>query len=325
MFRSLVAGRSMLIVLDNVVSAAQAHPLLPGSPSCAVVVTSRSRLVGRVTRDGATRVELDVLPPTEAVGLLSAIIGEERVRQESEIAAELARRCDYLPLALRIAAERVASSVHTRLADLVEELGHSQDRLSALELDEDELATVRTVYSWSHKRTRRPSSANVSPSEPAYRPGLEHRSCGSTTGLSGHLRPKATGRSGGRSSHRGERPGWYSFHALLREYARECARNNEPDAEIRAAIERLLAWYLRSADAATDRLPHRHRAAPPRHVAGITPLRFVGLDDALAWCEAERANFTQRHGRPPALPESATNSAFHTARSHPHSASVNVG
>jgi len=290
LFRSLAAGRRMLIVLDNAVSAAQVRPLLPGSSSCAVVVTSRSRLAGLVARDGAARVGLDVLPPGEAVGLLSAIIGEDRVEREAEIAAELARRCDYLPLALRIAAERVASSEHTRLADLVEELGQSQDRLSALELDEDELATVRTVFSWSYHAL----DASVAR---AFRllglhpgPDLSIEAAAALLG-----RPATSAR---RLLHalvgvhliEEVARGRYAFHELLREYARERAEQDEPDAEVRAGIERLLAWYLHSADAAAGHLPHRHRAEAGQYVAGIRPLRFTGLGDALAWCEVERAN-----------------------------------
>jgi tetratricopeptide (TPR) repeat protein len=86
--------------------------------------------------------------------------------------------------------------------------------------------------------------------------------------------------------------GRYAFHALLREYGRERARHDEPEAEARAAIGRLLTWYLRSADAAAEHLPQRHRADAAGRGAGITPLSFTGQDDALAWCEAERTNFT---------------------------------
>lgn len=292
LFRSLVAGRRMLIMLDNAVSAAQVRPLLPGSSSCAIVVTSRSRLAGLVARDGAARVGLDVLPPGEAVRLLSAIIGEARVQREAEIAAELARRCDYLPLALRIAAERVASSEHTRLADLVEELGQSQDRLSALELDEDELATVRTVFSWSYHALDAPIAR-------AFRllglhPGPD-LSIEAAAALLGCPMPSArrlldalVGVHLIEESARGR----YAFHELLREYARERAGQDEPDAEARAAIKRLLAWYLHSADTAAGHLPYRDRAEPTVRIVGVTPRGFTGFDDALAWCEAERANFT---------------------------------
>lgn len=292
LFRTLVAGRRALIVLDNAVSAAQVRLLLPGSTSCAVVVTSRTRLAGLVARDGAMRVGLDVLPPAESVALLSAIIGAARVQQEAEIAAELARRCDHLPLALRIAAERVASSAHTRLADLVEELGQSQDRLSALELDEDELATVRTVFSWSYNALDAPVARAFRLLSLHPGPDLSIEAAAALLGC-----PVATARRlvdalvGVHLIEESAR-GRYAFHQLLREYARERAAHDEPEPESRAAIERLLDWYLHSAYAAGDHLPHRHRFEPSRHVAGVTPLSFSGLDDALAWCEAERANFS---------------------------------
>jgi len=292
LFRSLVAGRSMLIVLDNAVSAAQVRPLLPGSPSCAVVVTSRNRLAGLVARDGARRVGLDVLPPGEAVALLSTIIGEERVAQEAEIAEELARRCDYLPLALRIAAERVASSSHTRLADLVEELGQSQDRLSALELDEDELATVRTVFSWSYQALDAPTGRAFRLLGLHAGPDLSVEGAAALLGCPAVSARRLLGALVSVHLIEETARGRYAFHELLREYARERAQLDEPEVEVRTAIGRLLAWYLHSADAAASHLPHRHRALPPRRVAGITPQRFAGLDEALVWCEAERANIT---------------------------------
>ena len=107
-YRSLLAGKQMLIVLDNAGSADQVRPLLPGTAACAVLVTSRDALAGLVARDGAARLDLDVLPPADAVALLRALIGA-RVDAEPGAAAELAGQCCRLPLALRVAAELAAS------------------------------------------------------------------------------------------------------------------------------------------------------------------------------------------------------------------------
>ena len=98
----------MLVVLDNAASVEQARPLLPGSPSCLVVVTSRDSLAGLVARHGARRLALDMLPAADAIGLLRTLIGD-RVDAEPDAAAELAAQCARLPLALRVAAELAAA------------------------------------------------------------------------------------------------------------------------------------------------------------------------------------------------------------------------
>jgi hypothetical protein len=147
-YRSVLAGRRMLVVLDNAGSAEQVRPLLPGSPSCAVLVTSRDALAGLVARDGAARLDLDVLPLDEAVALLRALIGE-RVDHEPEAAAELASQCCRLPLALRVAAELAASRAGRSLASLTAELADLDARLDLLEAGSDPLTSVRTVLSWS--------------------------------------------------------------------------------------------------------------------------------------------------------------------------------
>jgi NB-ARC domain len=108
----------MVVVLDNAATAEQVRPLLPGSPPCAVIVTSRNRLSGLIAREGAHRLTLDVLPAEDAVTLLRCAVGAERVDAEPEAAAEVARHCGYLPLALRIAAERAATRTHLMLACL---------------------------------------------------------------------------------------------------------------------------------------------------------------------------------------------------------------
>src|SRR5208282_6817712 len=107
LYRSLLSGRRMLVVLDNAATAEQIRPLLPGTAGCLALVTSRNRLSGLVARDGARRLTLDVLPPAEAVALLARIIGGESVAAESAAVSTLARLCGWLPLALRIAADRV--------------------------------------------------------------------------------------------------------------------------------------------------------------------------------------------------------------------------
>jgi hypothetical protein len=146
-FRSMLAGRRVLIVLDNARDAGQVRPLLPGEPGCLVLVTSRDALTALMARDGARRVLLDALPPGEAVALLRALIGP-RVQAEPAAAARLADFCCCLPLALRVAAELAAARPAMSLAALAAELG-GQDRLDALEAGGDRATAVRAVFSWS--------------------------------------------------------------------------------------------------------------------------------------------------------------------------------
>ena len=149
-YRSLLDGRRMLVVLDNAASVEQARPLLPGSPTCLVVVTSRDSLAGLVARHGARRLDLDMLPAADAIGLLRTLIGD-RVDAEPDAAAELAGQCARLPLALRVAAELAAASPDSRLAELAGELAGEQRRLDLLDAGGDERTAVRGVFSWSYR------------------------------------------------------------------------------------------------------------------------------------------------------------------------------
>ena len=138
----------MLIVLDNAATVEQVRPLLPGTPSALVVATSRDSLTGLVARHGARRLDLDLLPPEDAVALLGALIGG-RVVAEPDAAAELAGQCVRLPLALRVAAELAVARPVTPLAALVEELADEQRRLELLDAGGDPRTAVRAVFSLS--------------------------------------------------------------------------------------------------------------------------------------------------------------------------------
>jgi tetratricopeptide (TPR) repeat protein len=147
-YRTLLADRKMLVLLDNAHSVDQVRDLLPGSPSCLVLVTSRGTLPGLVVRHGAVRINLDVLTREEAIALLRRLIGP-RLDDEPERAAALVERCARLPLAIRIAAELAAARPSVPLSQLVDELGDESRRLDLLATGEDDYTTVRTVFSWS--------------------------------------------------------------------------------------------------------------------------------------------------------------------------------
>lgn len=290
LYRSLLDGRRMLILLDNASSAAQVRPLLPGSAHCTVVITSRSRMAGLVARDGALRISLDVLPPDESVQLLREIVGAERIEREAAAAAELARRCDHLPLALRIAADRVVTHPHSLLGDLVEELSDEQDRLDALTAEDDDLAAVRTVFSWSYRAL--PAQAARAYRLLGLHPGPEISTpaaaalLGTSVPAARRLLDTLTGAhlldEIGRDRHQ--------FHDLLRSYAVEQAIAEEPEPSRSAAIARGLEWYLRCAANAARVLPQRHYVQPAVSDARLRPLSFTTHDEALQWCETERVN-----------------------------------
>ncbi len=130
-YRTLLAGRRMLVLLDNASGVDHVRPLLPGTASCLVLITSRNNLAGLVAREGARRVDLDVLEPSDAVALLRAVIGR-RVDAQPEAAIDLVQLCAGLPLALRIAAETAVARPAMTLSQLVNDLGDEKRRLDQL-------------------------------------------------------------------------------------------------------------------------------------------------------------------------------------------------
>ena len=151
LYRSLVAGKRVLVVLDNARDAAQVRPLLPGSPGCLVIVTSRSDLAGLVAAEGAYPVSLDLLTPAEASDLLARRLGEARVAGEPDAVGEIIDRCARLPLALAVAAARAAARPGFPLAAIAAELRGATATLDPF--GGTDLATdVRAVFSWSCRR-----------------------------------------------------------------------------------------------------------------------------------------------------------------------------
>jgi tetratricopeptide (TPR) repeat protein/transcriptional regulator with XRE-family HTH domain len=289
-YRTKVAHRRMLVVLDNAACAEQVRPLLPGSGTCAVVVTSRDRLAGLVAVDGAHRVELGLLTPTESLDLLGTLVGE-RVRTEPDAAARLAELCGRLPLALRIAAELAASQPDRSLAQLVAELADLHRRLELLDAGGDPRATVVGVFSWSLRHLDEPT-------ERAFRlmalhptPDIDRYALAALAGTS----PVAAGRllenlARANLAYRTGRGGRYGVHDLLRAYARELCATRETDEQRHAARTRMLDYYLGTAAAAMDVLfpaeTHR-RPRVPEPATGAPDL--AGHDDARGWLDEHRA------------------------------------
>jgi DNA-binding SARP family transcriptional activator/tetratricopeptide (TPR) repeat protein len=288
-YRSLLSGKRMLVLLDNAGSVEQVRPLLPGSPACALVITSRDSLAGLVARDGARRLDLDVLPLDEAVGLLRELIGA-RVDDDPGAAETLAVQCCRLPLALRVAAELAAARPTVALAEVTSELTDQHKRLDLLEAGGDPRTAVRAVFSWSHRHLDAGAAH-------AFRllglhPGSDFEAYAAAA-LTGTSLDDASQTldvlSRAHLLHRAG-PGRYRMHDLLRAYARSLATGDGED-EQRAALTRLFDHYLHTASVATDTVYAAERHRRP----GVTPPAAPGppLTDSVAaraWLDAERAN-----------------------------------
>ncbi|MCA1218040.1 ATP-binding protein [Streptomyces sp. 8L] len=292
LYRSLLADRRMLVVLDNAATAAQVRPLLPGGAHCLALVTSRSRLSGLAIRDGARRLTLGTLPEAEAVALLRAVTDGYRADDDQEQLTELARLCARLPLALRVAGERAASHPYLRLDDLISELRDESALWDALSTgDDDEAEAVRTVFSWSYRALPRPASQAFR--QLGLHPGPEFGLpvAAALTALSA---PRARQLLDSLVSvHLLEQtgPDRYQFHDLLRAYAAEQAQQEEFQDEREAALGRMLSWYLHSAQAARGHLAPAQESLtlcglPP----GVEPMEFEDYDTAMDWSVREHTN-----------------------------------
>jgi DNA-binding SARP family transcriptional activator len=313
LYRSQLADKQMLVILDNAATASQVRPLLPGSPGCLVLITSRDQLTGLVALDAARRVDLDRLTPEESSGLLARILGAERIGSEPESVARLADLCGHLPLALRIVAANLAADPHTTIASQVEAL-EVGDRLQAIRVDGDTENSLAATLDLSYDRLDDATRSLFRLA--SLVPGSDF-----TTAAAAAVADLPTGAAeeGLRrlvSCHLVERRGRgrYAFHDLLRLYGARRAQEEDDPAERDAAVRRLLSWHLATIDnAVTLAFPHAYRlpikTAPENGGpgAGTTDAgttgagstdagatgagsTFDGAGSAGAWLEAERAN-----------------------------------
>ena len=287
LYRSMVAGKRILVLLDNARDPAQVRPLLPATTTALVLVTSRNDLASLVVTDGAAEVSLDVLTDADARQLLARRLGPARVAAEPAAADELIGLCARLPLALAITAARAAAHPGFSLAALAAELRDARGRLDALSTGED-TADVRAVFSWSYQDLPVPAARMFRLLGLHPGPAITVPAAASLADLTppearrllrdltrGHLL----------SEHA---PGRYGFHDLLRAYAAEQAAQIDTAAERQAARHRMLDHYLRSAHAAATAINSGRGAlelGPPRPgtVAEVPACR----EEALAWLAAE--------------------------------------
>jgi DNA-binding SARP family transcriptional activator/Tfp pilus assembly protein PilF len=283
LYRTQMSRRRMLVLLDNASSDRQVRPLLPGTGNSLVVTTSRDSLAGLVARDGARRVNLDLLPLDDAVALLDTLIGS-RVRAEPAAAVALAERCARLPLVLRVAAELAVSRPAIPLSALVAELAAGLD---ALEAGGDEQTAVRAVFSWSCR-------ALPTPVLQAFRLlGLDPAGdidSSAAAALFGVSEPQARQRLGmlvAASLVARTGSGRYTMHDLLRAYAAERAETEEPDRT--EALTRLFDHYTGAAVLAVNTVYPQDRHRRPDVKAPPTVPAFESATPARQWLDATRS------------------------------------
>jgi tetratricopeptide (TPR) repeat protein/transcriptional regulator with XRE-family HTH domain len=287
LYRSLLADRRMLIVLDNARDEQQVRPLLPASPASLVIVTSRNQLGGLAAADRARMLTLDVLSRDEAVQMLTGRIGASRAAAEPGAAAEIAALCGRLPLALAVAAARAEARPDFPLAAVAAELQDRGGRLDALDAGETG-ASVRAVFSWSYRQLSAGAARMFRLLGLHSGPDISSAAAASLAAVdesqARHLLAELT-RAHLLAEHV---PARYALHDLLRAYAADQARDTDSEPERAAAVGRVLDHYLHTArDGADMMLPSFGPIplAPPS--PGTAPERFTGHDQALAWYEAE--------------------------------------
>jgi DNA-binding SARP family transcriptional activator len=288
-YRSLVADRRMLILLDNARDAAVVLPLLPAAPGCGVLVTSRRQLAGLVVAHGARPLHLDLLSDADGRELLAARLGAARVAAEPEAVGALLRYCAGLPLALGIVAARAVLNPQVPLAALAAELCEATGRLDGL--DAGELAcSLRAVLSWSlpalsPQAVRAFRLLGLVPGPDLALPAVASLLATTPQRARRLIRELA-------EAHLVDEPvpGRYRMHDLVRLYAAERAAAEEPAAVHRAALGRLFDHYIHTADAA-DRAfaPYRHRLIPTATAPAVTVVAVDGEHDAFAWFTVEHA------------------------------------
>jgi DNA-binding SARP family transcriptional activator/Tfp pilus assembly protein PilF len=287
LYRSLLDGKRVLVVLDNARDADQVRPLLPGSPGSLVVVTSRSQLTSLVAVEGAAPFSLDVLTGEEAHELLARRLGPDAVAAEPEAAADLIASCARLPLALSITVGRASIRPSLSLAAVAAELRDARNRLDALDAG-DPATDLRAVLSWSYQQLS-PSAQRmfrllgVHPGPDVSRAAAV--SLGGSDDDAGAALSELT-----RAHMVAEyKPGRFTFHDLLRAYAAEQARL-APDGEGDGGLGRVIDHYLHTARAAGALVnPQRYLPDPPAPRTGVVPEQIGDQEQAVAWFQAEHA------------------------------------
>ncbi|MEO3805139.1 BTAD domain-containing putative transcriptional regulator [Nonomuraea sp. B1E8] len=309
LYRSCLAGRRVLVLLDNALTAEQVRPLLPAAPGCLALVTSRSRLAGLVASHGARQLKLDVLGHADALALLASAVGHDRVADEPEAAAELVRLCAHLPLALGVAAANIAVNPHRSIAGYAAAL--AADRLDSLEIDGE--SAVRAAFGLSYARLTPDAQRLFRLLGLAPGPDITAEAAAALAGSGTEQAARLLDRLAAAHLIDEHLPRRYAFHDLMRRHARSQAEQDDSPADRLAAVERLCSWYVSTAThVARVAYPSRTWApttSPTAAGPGPEPVsRLAGSGQepvsrsagpgpepvssagAVAWLDAERAN-----------------------------------
>ncbi len=290
LYRTRLADKTVLIVLDNARDAQQVRPLLPGAPGCLVLITGRNQLTSLVAAEGAHQLPLDLLTPAESRELLERRLGAARVHSEPNAVDELITFCAGLPLALAIVAANAATHPNLPLIALADRLRHRRDRLNALATGDVASTDLRAVFSWSYQALGEDAARLFRLLGLHPGPDISTAAAASLAAV-----PIARIRSLLNELHHAHlvtehTPGRFTLHDLLRAYAAEQAQTVDTDLERHAAAHRLLDHYLHTAHTAERLLSSTGDAITlPAPQPGVVPEELADHDHALAWFTAERA------------------------------------
>ncbi|WP_413752970.1 tetratricopeptide repeat protein [Streptomyces sp. R-74717] len=282
LYRSTLDGRRILVLLDNAHDAAQIRPLLPGTAGCAALVTSRVRMVDLA---GAHLVDLDVMSPAEALQLFTRIVGEERINTEREAALDVVAACGFLPLAIRIAASRLASRRIWTVSVLAAKLADERRRLD--ELQAGDLA-VKATFELGYGQLEPAQARAFRLLGLADGPDVSLAAAAALLNLEAHAAEDLLEALVDTSLLESAAPGRYRYHDLVRLYARSCAeRDEQPPQERALALSRLLDFYL-----ATAAGVYALERPGDRTVDHLEPSQYPGLafadrPQALDWLYSE--------------------------------------
>jgi tetratricopeptide (TPR) repeat protein len=288
LYRTILAGRRVLVLLDNARDAEHVRPLIPGTSGSLVLVTSRDRLTSLVARDAAASIELDLFTDDEAWQLLAGRIGRERVSHEAEAAREIIARCARLPLALSVVAARASAQPTHPLTALAHALRTVHSALQLLDTD-DRSTGVGRMLSWSYRQLTEDAASMLRAMALHPGPDITVPAAASLVGIPLPESRHALEELAAAHLVEEQRPGRFGFHDLLRAYAGELSDEVDPVHQRRTALQRLLDHYLHTAFGAALRLNSQRPPVPSRPAGpGVAIDDFADQAEAMAWFTAER-------------------------------------